>query len=172
MSTGYCYAAETASLYKFGWSDDPYNRVFHLSGEVGETVSLIGYAKGGRVQEAVLHELLRPHRAHGEWYFKNPVTARAAALFPPKKATNKTRRDALQLIRGDKELAHEILRSCLEPGRSLASQFKAIGDETGLGSRRLRAIWHKEARVVTPLDLGALRSAARARALFDRDGEA
>ena len=170
MTSGYCYVAQAGDLYKFGWSDDPRQRVFSLSGQIGQHVTLIGFVKGGRVQEGRLHELLRRFRVHGEWYHKNHVTDRVAALFPRKGAFHKTNRDLFAAVRSDRDEARELMRQCLEPGRPVLAQVAAIGASLGMGRRRARAIWGREARVVLPAEMASLRALAdKAKAIRDRE---
>lgn len=163
MTEGYCYAAESREFYKFGHSHDPSRRVFNLSSQVGETVKLLGYARGSLIQEARLHELLHRHLSHGEWYVKNKITAAVAELFPAHRVVPLAVRDAFAAMRGeqgDKKEASALLRSCFLPGTPMLGQIKFLANELGMSPRRVRAIVGREARLISTREVEAIRQLA------------
>lgn len=167
---GYCYAAEAADFIKFGFSDDPSIRVSGLRSAAGGPVKLLGYVKGSRQQEARLHELLHRHVSHGEWYFKTDAVVRAAALFPPRRTVPAVTRDMFRTLRSgrDRDEAQKLLRACLKPGCTMLAQLPDMARDLGMTPRRARAIFNREARIITPNEMEALRQLARrARSFFD-----
>lgn len=169
---GFCYAMESPDRFKFGWSEDPRARVYGVKTSAREPITLIGYVHGSRTQEALMHELLRAHRIEGEWYVKNPVTRKVAALFPACSKATRAQNDIFVSLRGNREQARSLIKQCLAGGASLVSEFPRLSSESGLNARRLRAIWNNQARLVTPAEIAQLEAAAQRARDFASGAEA
>lgn len=158
MSTGYCYVGETPGALKFGYSQAPWAR--HPRNDKFGYAKIVAYTAGSRIQEARLHELLRPWRIEGEWYERNPVTEAAASLFPKRQGRTIVNDLVDDAYRENREVARVLLVQCMKPGQIIGKEVRRIADETGLRMRRVRAMWNYEARSISDLEIRLLRSLA------------
>lgn len=62
------YLIACADRVKIGFSSDPASRVATISTSAPYECRLLGTILGSQDQERRLHELLAPHRRHGEWF--------------------------------------------------------------------------------------------------------
>lgn len=162
MSTGYCYVAETPDALKFGYSQAPWAR--NPRSEKFGYAKIVAYTAGSRIQEARLHELLRPWRIEGEWYQRAPVTESAAALFPKREGRTIVNDIVDEAYRENRDAARALILQCMQPGRIIGRELRRISHEAGFRPRRVRAMWHLEARSISDVELQILgRLAQRAR---------
>lgn len=70
--------------------------------------------------------------------------------------------------------AHHLVAAIAGPmdlSRRVKAAIAAVARKTGIPERRVRAIWHKEARVIRSEEMDTLRRAARAREKAEHDAE-
>jgi len=161
---GYCYAMETDDAFKFGFSSEPWRRLAGINSTTPTPARMLGYVAASKIQEARLHELLRKFKIRGEWYCKCPVTVAVANLFPAKSPARSPR---VMIGPELNEPAAAEARAALEGAICDATSFGLVWDDiaakSGLSSRRIRGIWHGEARRIMPREIELIREAVALR---------
>lgn len=92
--TGQIYFIECAGRLKVGFSNNVALRMIALQNAAPRKLNLLGSIAGDKAFERRIHEQLKEHREHGEWFKLNPdvrafirrlvLTGPAAAPEPPK----------------------------------------------------------------------------------------
>lgn len=155
---------EIDDAFKFGFSSEPWRRLAGINSTTPTPAKMVGYVAASKTQEARLHELLRKFKIRGEWYRKCPVTEAVANLFPAKSQSRSPR----LLVSPDlNEPAAVEARSALEGAICDATSFGVVWDDiaakSGLSARRIRGIWHGEARRIMPREIELIREAVALR---------
>lgn len=161
---GYCYAIETDDAFKFGFSSEPWRRLAGINSTTPSPARMVGYVAASKIQEARLHELLRKFKIRGEWYRKCPITIAIARLFPVRSAARGPSGLKSPELNGPAAIeARSALEAAICDAANLSAVWDDIATKSGLSPRRVRGIWHGEARRIMPREIELIREAVALR---------
>ena len=81
MSRFVVYAIRSGDFVKFGISKNPKDRLDYLQTGNPIRLQLVGSVRGGRRLEKKIHKYLASHRASGEWFKIDEVSAKLVLAF-------------------------------------------------------------------------------------------
>lgn len=159
----YIYALAAAEHAKFGLSSRPELRRISIASDVGIDFELVGAIPGNLHHEVELHDALAPYRVAGEFYRRCDAVDRVMALFAPYPlARIETIRRAKSAPTGDAATAKGFLQELCDRRNTLQHEWLRLSKQLGMNERRVRSIWHGEARAILASEMDQLRNAASA----------
>lgn len=159
--TGFIYAISLSDCVKFGFSKEPWNRLYGIR-RLRPEAEMIGFVAGTKEQEKELHYLLGRHRFNGETYLRCPAIDAVVSMFP-KKARPPFRRKANKRAINDtpeRVEARALLTRFIPPGSIKHKALKAAADHLGWSPSRVKDLYYGTARVVLAAEIRHLRGQA------------
>lgn len=176
MTSVVYFVQAPSGAIKIGWTGDLHRRMQNLQSATHETIEVLATLPGDAILEAHLHERFAECKLHGEWFRSSqPLldligAVKAGAYRSPagyQAQSREPRCTTLGTKRADAQEEAQHLIGIIAGPRALGDRIKTslarVAEATGLGERRVRAMWHREARSILAEEMGRLREIAAKR---------
>lgn len=175
--TSVVYFAQAASgAVKIGWTADLPRRTKNIQCGSHEPIDIVTSLHGDASLEAHFHQRFAEDRIHGEWFRASPelldlIRRIKAGLYQapcgfqpetPSKQGLDLKLAGRQTLGEARELIG-VIAGPLAMGEKVKTTLGRVAVATGLRERRIRAIWHREARAITAAEMDCLRRVATLR---------